>query len=76
MSTWSRHHEAADEVPCDCAGCRRAATRKAKRERAATRLAALEAVADLVRRKQCCDGDDARQTEEMRAALDALEETP
>ena len=72
MSTWDRHNN----TICDCAGCRRAVTRKAKRERAAARLVALEAVADLVRRKQCCDGDDARQTEEMRAALAALDKEP
>lgn len=39
----------------------------------AEELAALRAVVDLVIKRRCCDGDDACQTEEMRAALAALE---
>jgi hypothetical protein len=38
-----------------------------------SRMALLEAVADLVRRKQCCDGQDAETTEEALAAIAALD---
>jgi len=70
MSTWDRHNN----TICDCAGCRRAVTRKAKRERAAARLVALEAVADAARkhredmRRQCMA--DPRPLYEALAALD------
>ena len=36
-------------------------------------VAALREVARLARRKECCDGDDARQTTEMRDALAILD---